>query len=58
MRAHKAFLHVRDGVGCPAQRVDLGKCRAGFVFQFLGLAVDDMAAVENVLELQQVGLVG
>ena len=58
MRADEAFLHEADGVLGAADLVDLGQRRAGFLFQLFGLGIDHMAAIEDVLELEQVGLVG
>ena len=58
MRADEAFLHEADRVLGAADLVDLGQRRAGFLFQLFGLGINHMAAIEDVLELEKVGLVG
>ena len=49
---------MRDRIGCAAEPVDFGQRGAGLLFQLFGLALDDMAAVENILEFQEIRLVG
>ena len=58
MRADEAFLHIVDGLGGAAARIQVGQRVTGQRLQLLGLGFDDMAAVEDVFIFQEVCFIG
>ena len=55
---NEAALHVGDGGDGPAHRVDVGEFFEGALLQRVNLAVDGGVAVEEVVIVQKVGLIG